>query len=191
MNHYLAHDIDPLIRNGRASSAVQAELLSAVAELHHLAGWIAHDMGDSKTGRAHLQHALRICREANNDTLAAEMLAGMSHQAAFSRLPGADVDLALAARQTASSCGIARLQAEAATMEAHGLAISSDLRGSINAMQSAERMFASSDRADRPAWLEYFDEAYIAAVRTLISRSWQAGRGRAIRSPGARDDRWV
>lgn len=109
------------------------------------------------------QRALRLCREAENDALAAEMLAGMSHQAAFARQPAISIDLALAARQAASNCGIGRLQAEAATMEAHGLALVGDMRGCVDAMQSAEKAFASDDRGEGPAWLKYFDEPYMAA----------------------------
>lgn len=100
--HYLAHEVEPMIRNGRAASLVKQDLSSAVAELHHLAGWMAYDTGDSKAGHLHLQQALRLCRDAaDNHALAAEMLAGMSHQAAFARQRTLAVDLALAARQTA------------------------------------------------------------------------------------------
>jgi len=163
VTHYLAYDVEPKLREGRATSAVKRDLFSAVAELQHLAGWMAHDTGDAKTGQGHLQQALRLCREAEDDALAAEMLAGMSHQAAFAGQPATAVDLALAARQAAVRCGVERLKSEAATMEAHALALTGDTRGCVRAMQAAEKAFSSKSPGDAPAWLMYFDEAYMAA----------------------------
>lgn len=161
--HYLAYEVQPKLRDGRTSSGIRRELCSAVAELHHLAGWMAHDTGDAKAGRMHLQQALRLCREAEDDALAAEMLAGMSHQSAFAGQPTMAVDLALAASQTAAHCGVGRLRAEAATMEAHALALVGDTRGCVSAMQAAEKAFVSHGGPDGPDWLTYFDEAYMAA----------------------------
>lgn len=161
---YLGSEVEPLLRDGRARSTVRRELLSAAAELHQLAGWMAHDVGDTDAGQALLRHGLRLCREADDVTLAAELLAGMSHQAAFVRQPGIAVDLALAAVQMAQRSGSAALRAESAAMEAHGLALNGDTRGCVKAMQTAEKaMSAATGGGDTPPWLAYFDEAYLAA----------------------------
>jgi hypothetical protein len=90
------------------------------------------------------------------------MLAGMSHQASFNRQADAAVELATAAGYTARRAGIPKLQAEAAVMEAHGLALRGDHRGCITALQRAEKLFVS-DTGETPEWLEYFDESYLSA----------------------------
>jgi hypothetical protein len=73
------------------------------------------------------------------------------------------VDLALAAGQTAKQAGLPMLQAEAAVMEAHGLALQGDKRGSQIALSQAEALFSRAEGSEVPEWLRYFDRAYMAA----------------------------
>lgn len=160
---FLTSTVEPFIRDGRCKSTVRAELFSATAELHQLIGWMAYDTGQANTGRKHLRHALRLCQEVDNDALAAEMLAGMSHHAAFFGAGEAAVDLALAARQTAARTGLSPLRAEAAVMEAHGLALQADKSGCLTALRDAEQAFASRSGPEVPSWLGYLDSAYLAA----------------------------
>ena len=155
--------VEPLLQTSRARSDVRAELFGAAAELHQLAGWMEYDTGHADAGAGHLRTALRLCREAGDDALSAEMLAGMSHQAAFHRDSRAAVDLALAARQTSRQVGIPLLQAEAAVMEAHALALDADRQGSLTALRDAENLFGIGTDRDIPEWLSYFDTAYLSA----------------------------
>lgn len=160
---FLASTVEPLIRDGRSTSVVRADLYSATAELHQLIGWMAYDTGQAETGRRHLRHSLRLCQEVGNDALAAEMLAGMSHHAAFFGAADAAVDLALAAGQTAKRTGLTLLRAEAAVMEAHGLALQGDKPGCMAALRRAEQAFTAHGGQDVPPWLGYLDGAYLAA----------------------------
>ncbi|MCE7002500.1 helix-turn-helix domain-containing protein [Kibdelosporangium philippinense] len=160
---YLESTVEPLLRNGRSKTTVQQDLHFATAELYQLAGWIAYDTGQAGEGRQHLRHALRLCNEAGNDALAAEMLAAMSHHAAFFGSAEAAEDLALAARQTAKRTGLATLEAETAVMEAHALALRNDKKGSLTALRDAEKHFGGREHNDLPQWLGYFDGAYLAA----------------------------
>jgi transcriptional regulator with XRE-family HTH domain len=160
---YLKTMVEPMLTEGRARSAIRDELFGAAAELHQLAGWMAYDTGQAQAGRGHLRTALRLCQESNNGALSAEMLAAMSHQAAFHGLPEAAVDLALAARQTARQAGLPLLQAEAAVMEAHGLALQGDKQGCLAALSDAENSFSVASGKDVPEWLTYFDSAYLSA----------------------------
>lgn len=160
---FLASTVEPMINHGRYRSAVGSELFSVAAELHQLIGWMTYDVGQAGLGRKHLRFALRLCQEVGNDALAAEMLAGMSHQTAFLGAGEDATDLALAARQTAKRTGLATLRAEAAVMEAHGLAIQRDKTGCMAALREAEHAFGSRNDQELPAWLSYLDEAYLAA----------------------------
>lgn len=48
-------------------------------------------------------------------------------------------------------------------MEAHGHAARDDARECAAALATAERSFDRATQEDNPAWLAYFDEAYLAA----------------------------
>ncbi|HEY3608398.1 MAG TPA: XRE family transcriptional regulator [Pseudonocardiaceae bacterium] len=160
---YLSTNVVPLLREGRYRHEVRRELAGAVAELGQLAGWMAYDMGDSDAGRRHLRQSLRLCQEVGDDALTAEMLAGMSHHAAFYREPLVATDLARAAKNNAMRTCVPALVAESAVMEAHGLALLRDTRGCVAALGEAERAFSAGENRDRPEWLGYFDRAYLAA----------------------------
>jgi hypothetical protein len=163
VSSYLTDNVVPLLKDGRHHDGVRRDLSGAVAELNQLAGWMAYDVGDTASGRLHLRQALRLCQEVGDDALAAEMLAAMSHHAAFSRAPGVAIDLARAARDSAGRTGLNALVAESAVMEAHGLALLHDTNGCLRALGDAERAFSAAEGRERPAWLGYFDEAYLAA----------------------------
>lgn len=160
---FLTSSVEGKLRHSGMSDAGRAELFAAAAELHQLAGWMAYDTGHPIDGRTHLRKALRLSQEAGNDALAAEMFAGMSHHAAFHGVPDDAVDLALAARQLAKRSGVAALKAEAAVMEAHGLALQGDSGACLLALSDAETAFAAINQGDAPTWLGYFDSAYLAA----------------------------
>ncbi|TDD43460.1 helix-turn-helix domain-containing protein [Saccharopolyspora elongata] len=159
---YLADEVAPAMHDHRPSSD-QAVFISAVAELNQLAGWMAYDVGDMLSGRRHLQQALQLCQRVGDHPLSAEMLAGMSHQAAHARDGAGSLGLARAARDTAAGTGLAALESETAVMEAHGLALVRDKRGSMAALRDAEDAFSRADQVEHPPWLSYYDAAYLSA----------------------------
>lgn len=163
VSSYLRSTVEPLLKDDRTAAVSKKQLLTAAAEMHQLVGWMCYDTGQAEAGRHHLRQALQLCQQAGDDALAAEMLAGMSHHAAFHGAPESAVDLAIAARQAASRTGLAALQAEADVMQAHGFALQGDQRSCLNALRNAEQAFGGVDFADVPAWLSYFDHAYLAA----------------------------
>ncbi len=163
VTNYLTSDVLPLFREGRYRDDVRRDLSAAVAELDQLAGWMAYDVGDADSGRRHLRHAMRLCQDVGDDARGGEMLAGMSHQAAFLRSPALATDLARAAKDNGKRAGVAALVSESAVMEAHGLALANDAHGCLAALRESEQAFATAENRDRPEWLAYFDGAYLAA----------------------------
>lgn len=161
--HFVASRVIPMLKESRATIQVRRDLLSTAAQLYQLTGWMSYDVGDPDTGRKCLRQAFQLCDEANNKPLAAEMLAGISHQAAFLRKPDEAVDLALAARRIAIDTDQPALIAETAVLEAHGLALQGDTRGCLNALTRAEDQFARIRVSNMPEWLTYFDQAYLSA----------------------------
>lgn len=160
---YLASDVLPLLRAGRYRDDVRRELFAVVAELHQLAGWMAYDVGDAGSGRRYFRQAIHLCHDTGDDALAGEMLAGMSHQAAFLRSPALAIDLAQAAKDNGKRAGMPALVSESAVMEAHGLALANDVSGCLAALRESEQAFAAAEEQDSPEWLAYFDGAYLAA----------------------------
>lgn len=159
---HLANDIAPALHH-RREDPDWVEFALAVAEVDQLAGWMAYDTGDVLSGRRHLQHALKLCQTIGERALAAEMLAGMSHQSAHAGDGSSAVSLARAARDEAAASGIAALESEAAVMEAHGLALLDDKTSCARSLRDAERAWNATDSHNRPPWLNYYDEAYLAA----------------------------
>ncbi|MGH3998661.1 MAG: XRE family transcriptional regulator [Pseudonocardiaceae bacterium] len=153
----------PLLEEGRYCHAVRRELFTTVAELSQVTGWTWYDMGDSDSGRYYLWQAMRLCQDVGDDALAGEMLAGMSHQAAFLQQHVVAIDLARAAKDHGKRTGIPALVAEASVMEAHAFALARDVNGCLAALHESEQAFAAAEERDRPDWLKYFDAAYLAA----------------------------
>ncbi len=162
--HFVRSRLIPMLRDSRyTSDKTRAAMFSAAAELYQLTGWMSYDTGNRAAGRKCLQQALRLCEEAGDTALGAEMLAGMSHQAAFLRAPDEALELALAAKQMAKKVAEPALLAEATVMEAHGLALQGNAKACIATLRDAEGHFARMRAGNRPTWLRYFDQAYMSA----------------------------
>lgn len=113
VTNYLVLDVLPLLWESRYCDDVRRELFTTVAELGQVAGWTGYDVGDHNSGHRHLQQAMRLCQDVGDDALAGEMLAGMSHQAAFVQQPAIAMDLARAAKDHGKRTGVPALVAEA------------------------------------------------------------------------------
>lgn len=154
---------DVLRSLGQLRSGPGAALFSAAAELTQLAGWMAYDSGKHGIAQAHLIHALRLAKVANDQLLGAEILAAMSHQAIYLHDADTAITLASAARRTAEDAGMFSLAAEALVSEAHGHAARGNERACTQALTAAENALERADRDDDPQWMRYFDDAYLSA----------------------------
>jgi hypothetical protein len=159
---YLHDEVAPLLRQGNYSDSVREELFAATAELTRLAGWMAYDLEQHGLAQRYLIQALRLAGEAQDHALGGEILAGMSHQAVYVGQPDDGLDLARAAQVSAGRAGLPALLAESLIMEAHAHAVNTDTSACVRALKAAEHAFAKSP-TETPAWLGYFDEAYMAA----------------------------
>jgi tetratricopeptide (TPR) repeat protein len=160
---YLTSTVTPMLNDTNRKTATRGQLFGAAAELHQVAGWIAYDIGNAEEGQRHLREALKLSQDAGDDALEAEMLAAMSHHAAFNRAREVAVDMALAARRTAKRSGLVALQAESAVLEAHGHALQANTPACFAALHEAERAFERFTPGSGPVWLNYFDNAYLSA----------------------------
>jgi hypothetical protein len=160
---YLDEHVSRLLITGSYAEQTGRQLAYACGELSQLAGWVAYDSGEHGLAQRYLTQALAYARHADDPALAAEVLAAQAHQALYLARPGEAVDLARAAQVAAVRGGSATLLTECLVMEAHGHAAGDDPRACGTVLAAAERTFDRAAREDDPAWLAYFDEAYLAA----------------------------
>jgi hypothetical protein len=160
---YLDDHVSRLLTAGSYQEETGRQLAAACGELSQLAGWVAYDSDEHGLAQRYLTQALAYSRHASDHALAAEVLAGQAHQALYLARPDEAVDLARAAQAAALRHGSATLLTECLVMEAHGHAARNDARACGAVLARAEQTFDRAAREDDPAWLSYFDEAYLAA----------------------------
>jgi tetratricopeptide (TPR) repeat protein len=160
---YLDDHVSHLLINGSYREETGRQLAAACGELSQLAGWVAYDCGEHGVAQRYLTQALAYARHAGDHALGAEILAAQAHQALYLARPGEAIDLSRAAQAAAFKHGSATLLTECLVMEAHGHAARNDALACGTTLATAERTFDRATQEDNPAWLAYFDEAYLAA----------------------------
>jgi hypothetical protein len=160
---YLDDHVSRLLTAGSYREQTGRQLAAACGELSQLAGWVAYDSDEHGLAQRYLTQALAYARHADDHALAAEILAAQAHQALYLARPDEAVDLARAAQAAAVRYGSATLLTECLVMEAHGHAARNDASACGVVLARAEQTFDRAAREDDPAWLSYFDEAYLAA----------------------------
>ncbi len=159
---FLDTEVSDMLR-GRYDARTGTALFAAAAEATQLGAWASYDIGEHGLAQRYMIQALRLAATAGDRALGAEILAAMSHQAAYLRAPTAAIDLARAAGRAAAEVHASAIEAESAVLEAQGHAVGGDERSCAAALDRAERAFDRADRSSAPPWIGYFDESYLAA----------------------------
>jgi tetratricopeptide (TPR) repeat protein len=159
---YLHGNIVPLLHNSRCTEEVRRSLFSAAAELTQLAGWQAYDLEQQGLAQRYLVQALSMARFAGDESLGGEIVAAMSHQAIWVSQLDQAIDMAQAAQASAHRVGLPVLETEGLVMEAHAYALLGDAGACSRALKRASVSFERGG-SEPPAWLRYFDHAYLAA----------------------------
>jgi hypothetical protein len=159
---YLRDDVARMLR-GSYNAEVGRELFSAAAQATLLAAWMSYDSGVHGLAQRYFIQALRLAQEADDRLLAASILDAMSHQATFlGRFPEA-ANLARAARMGTSAVATPILTAHFHVMEARALAQLGDAVACDRALSEAVREFERRTPGEGPEWIQYFDDAEMAA----------------------------
>ena len=160
----LDNQVTPLLRSATFAEATGRQLASVAAELSQMVGWMAFDAEAHGLAQRYLVQALGLAKLADDNALAAEILAAMSQQAVYVARADQAIDLARVACTMADWACSPVLVAECHVAEAHGHAARNDARSCSQALTAAEHSFASARSSyESPAWLTYFDEAYLSA----------------------------
>jgi tetratricopeptide (TPR) repeat protein len=169
--------VTPTLRFAVFNETTGRQLASVAAELSQMVGWMAFDGEAHGLAQRYLIQALGLARLAEDDLLAAEILAAMSQQAVYVARADQAIDLARAACAMARRAGSPILATECYVAEAHGHAARNDAWSCSYALLAAERSFTSArDSHDSPEWLTYFDEAYLSARIAHCFRDLGQGR---------------
>lgn len=180
---YLADEVAPLLKHGSYTAKVGAQLFSAAAEMTLLAGWMAFDLEQHAVTQRYLIQALSLAKAASDEALGGEVLAAMANQAAYLGDGPDTVDMARAAARSARRAGSPTLLSEALAAEAHGHALSQDPRRSASVLGESHAALNRARPGSEPAWLGYFDAAYLHARtgRVLLDCGDPAGGAAAMR----------
>lgn len=159
---YLRGALPDLLRAG-ASGRVHQDLLSAAAEAVQLAAWMSYDAGLHGIAQRYFIQALGLADAADDRLLAASILDAMSHQATFLGHFNEAANMARAARLGAAGVSTPILSAHFHAMEARALARLGQASGCDRALTAAVKEFTRHTPGEGPAWIQYFDEAELAA----------------------------
>lgn len=158
---FFAQDVMPLL-SGSYSAEVGRELFAAAAEAAELLGWTAYDLGRHGMAQRYLIQSLRLAQAGNDRTLAARVMASLSHQANYLGHFQAAAQLARAAQEGAKTTATPAVMAMFLAMEARAMAGAGDARATSAILREAEGAFARSNPANEPEWIAYFDDAELA-----------------------------
>ena len=159
---YLRDDLPNLLRAG-ASASVQRDLFSAAAEATQLAAWMSYDAGHHGIAQRYFIQALGLAGAADDRLLAASILDAMSHQATFLGHFKEAANMARAARLGADRVSTPILSAHFYAMEARALARLGHASGCDRALSAAAKQYDRHTPGEGPGWIQYFDEAELAA----------------------------
>lgn len=159
---YLDGDVSALLA-ARYTDVVGRALFATVAEGTLLAAWMSYDSAHHGLAQRYFVQALRLAQAADDRRLAASVLSAMSHQATYLGKYREAGELARAAILGVRDHATPTLLAQFRAMEARALARAGDQTGCSTALAEASKSFEAHNPGDDPEWINYFDEAELAA----------------------------
>jgi hypothetical protein len=180
-----------LFREGSQPRSVESRLLSALAEIGQLAGWMAFDAGHHGLAQRYMFTALRAAHECGYKAMAAHIVGDLAFQAATREQPSDAVELGESAARIAEHAP-ASVRASVQTRLAYGYAIAGDMSAFEHTHQSALDVLADGDRSEDPAWMYYLTPSHLDTqagyalthVGTLASESGSGSAGRTMLRQG-------
>ncbi|TWP52193.1 hypothetical protein FKR81_11495 [Lentzea tibetensis] len=156
--HFVHHQARAAL-HGTCSDRVRRDLFSAVAQATWMAGLTTVDSGRHALGQRYYAQALNLASHAGDRLYAANALAEMS-RVTIDVSPGEAhqaTALARSALQVANGDATPALGAYLHAIEARGLALLGDAKGTTKALENAQRSF---DRdGTEPDWLSFYGES--------------------------------
>ncbi|MEU7478325.1 helix-turn-helix transcriptional regulator [Lentzea sp. NPDC042327] len=160
---YLSREIAPLLLDAHSGTAA-AGIFSAAASMTEIAGWMTHDSGQNSRARAYFERAFRLAVAAENNALAGNACASMSHLAIEL---GQHTDALRIATtgitKTSQADGTLRLTARLHAMRARALALTGENQACAESLDTAESLLDQATNEKPADWIANFDEASLAS----------------------------
>ncbi|RKF24682.1 transcriptional regulator [Micromonospora globbae] len=153
----------------KSSDAVAADLRAALAELHNLVGWVAHDLDDHDTARRHLTQSLVLARQTDSLPLLANTLYRLGRVSLHQEQPADALQLfglgQLAAQQAGCHASVAILHAN--TAWAYAL-LGADHQV-VDSLARARGELEQADLDTAPAWTHFaLTEADVHGISAVV-----------------------
>lgn len=154
------------------SAEVRIQLLTALSDLHNLAGWSSFDVGMYSTARRHFARAIEQAREAEDDSLTANVLYRMGRLHLHRGLQREALRFFQLGQVFARSTGCGITASMLSANEAWAYAYLDDEAQMTRSLQSAQDEFAGADPAIAASWVAFFGAPDLDAMTgiTLTSR---------------------
>lgn len=160
---YLSQEIAPHLLDARSGTAA-AGIFSAAASMTEIAGWMTHDSGQNARAHAYFDRAFRLAVAAENNALAGNACASMSHLAIEL---GQHTDALRIATtgiiKSNQADGTLRLTARLHTMRARALALVGEHQACAQSLDTAESLLDRAAAEKAADWIANFDEASLAS----------------------------
>ncbi len=163
-----------LLREAAYTDRVGRALLSAVAELCQLAGWVTVDADAPERAARHLALGVHAAHAAGDRPTAANLISTLAYQVANRDDPHEAVLLARSATAGARGHASATTRALLEERVAWAHARSGDSRHTERALSAVDTEYNRRRPADDPAWVYWLDEDEIAVMagRCYVELGW-------------------
>ncbi len=178
-DHLSGHDLAPMavreyaatatiIRDGRYSDSTGRRLLSSLAELAQISGWILSDAGLHPQAEAHYLQGVDAARQAADRPVAANLLSSLAYQWTNLGRTRDAVLLTATARRGAGPQAAPAVRALLGERLAYARAHAGDPEGTARALDQVDNDYAARTRDDaEPEWTYWLtgDEITVMAAR--------------------------
>lgn len=156
LSHFLRTTVGPLL-SAQADAAVRRSMLTAVARLGDLAGFMSFDSGHQGLAQRYFVQALRLAREVDDEALGAHILGDMTMQALQLDARTQAIALAEASVEASARSGSHLVASRANAVASRAYARAADPVGADRAMSAAERLLEAGRRDHDPSWIRFFN----------------------------------
>jgi len=153
-----------LLRDAAYTDQVGRALLSAVAELCQLAGWVTVDAGAPERAARHLALGVHAAHAAGDRPTAANLVSTLAYQVANRDDPHEAVPLARSAAAGARGHASATTRALLGERVAWAHARAGEIRHAERALSAVDTEYDRSCPADDPEWVYWLDSDEIAVM---------------------------
>ncbi|MFE6645065.1 helix-turn-helix domain-containing protein [Nocardioides sp. NPDC057772] len=153
------------------SAEVRTQLLVALADLHNLAGWSSFDVGMYSTARRHFARAIEQAREAEDDSLTANVLYRMGRLHLHRGLHREALRFFQLGQVFARSTGCGTTAAMLSANEAWAYAYLDDKPQMARCLLTAHEEFADADTTAAASWVAFFGASDLDAMTGITLTS--------------------